>query len=175
MRTTAYGFEVAMVAALLALAACGGNVVVDSGNGGAGAGGSVGSSGGSCMSDSDCSQGQVCNVNTSTCEDLGSCQSDPNCVSPPTGCVSDADCIPGGVCDNTSGVCMDPPGTSCKQCACVDVLTMGGCADLCNMALSGTSTPNFCDGVPALSQCRACLFDRCASLNIDPTNPSACM
>jgi hypothetical protein len=52
---------------------------------------------------------------------------------------------------------------------------MGGCADKCKMGTNGTSTPNFCDGVSALAQCKACLADKCGMLNIDPTYPAACM
>src|SRR5262249_60434771 len=42
---------------------------------------------------------------------------------------------------------------SCNQCACVDLISAGGCADKCKMGTNGTTTPNFCDGVAALQQC----------------------
>jgi hypothetical protein len=50
---------------------------------------------------------------------------------------------------------------------------MGGCADVCKMGLNGTANPNFCDGVPALSQCTKCLQDHCPAA--DPKDPTSCM
>jgi hypothetical protein len=95
------------------------------------------------------------------------------------GCTSDNDCLAGLTCDTSTGVCMGTPiNVTCHQCACVDVLSTGGCGDVCSMALNGTKTPNFCDGVPALHKCAQCLMDRCGNLGAEnppnPTDPSAC-
>jgi Cys-rich repeat protein len=89
------------------------------------------------------------------------------------GCVSDADCPAGEVCDTSTGMCMGTDPGGCHQCACVDLLSSGGCADICDLAQNGTNTPNFCNGVPALPQCAQCLADRC-SLAI-PSDPAGCM
>jgi hypothetical protein len=55
-------------------------------------------------------------------------------------------------------------------CACVTLMSAGGCADLCDAAQNGTDTPNWCNGAAALSQCAACLAVKCA---IDPTEDAA--
>jgi hypothetical protein len=97
------------------------------------------------------------------------------------GCTSDNDCLAGLTCDTSTGVCMGMPigDVTCDQCACVDVLSTGGCGDVCSMALNGTKTPNFCDGVPALHRCAQCLMDRCGNLGLEtppnPSDPSACL
>jgi hypothetical protein len=59
----------------------------------------------------------------------------------------------------------------------MDILSMGGCANVCKMGLNGTSTPNFCDGVAALPQCSKCLTDNCGGITNkpDPSSPSTCM
>ena len=44
-----------------------------------------------------------------------------------------------------------------NTCACVDKMAAGGCDDLCKMGDNTTTTPNFCDGVAALTQCGGCL------------------
>jgi hypothetical protein len=57
----------------------------------------------------------------------------------------------------------------------VDLLSAGGCANLCDSAQNGSpNTPNFCNGVSALPQCSRCLQDSCAAAGADPTEPSAC-
>jgi len=56
-----------------------------------------------------------------------------------------------------------PDYLAMNGCACVTLLSGGGCADVCEMALEGTTTPNFCDGAPALSQCAMCLSTQCAA------------
>jgi hypothetical protein len=90
-------------------------------------------------------------------------------------CVVDSDCLAGEYCDTTTGKCKGTIETSCQQCACIYPLSMGGCANLCKT--NGTATPNFCDGVPALPECKQCLLDHCGSLAPppDPSNPAACM
>jgi len=40
------------------------------------------------------------------------------------------------------------------------------------MGIDGTATPNFCDGVPALTQCQQCLANNCP--DADPTDPLSC-
>jgi Cys-rich repeat protein len=116
-----------------------------------------------CTSDSECAAGETCAA--------GVCAF--------SGCLTDADCLAGETCDTATGVCTGTPVTepSCQQCACQDVLAMGGCANLCKMGLNGTTTPNFCDGVSALPQCAQCLSDNCGSITNppDPNSPAACM
>ena len=99
----------------------------------------------------------------------------------PVGCTSDAECLTGETCDTATGACMGTPpaGTSCQQCACMDKVAMGGCADACTKSLctGATCGDNFCDGHPALTTCTKCLQDHCMGLTMspDPTNPSSCM
>ena len=77
-----------------------------------------------------------------------------------------------GVCDvdyNEEGCCGDcetPENcpqdcTSCYDCACTVLTSLGGCADTCDNSLSGAPSPNFCNGAFALSQCAACIWDHC--------------
>jgi hypothetical protein len=51
-----------------------------------------------------------------------------------------------------------------NKCACMDTTTAStpaGCADICTEPANGTTTPNFCNGVTALSQCLTCLTSIC--------------
>jgi hypothetical protein len=144
---------------------CGGNVVVDPPRavamGGSTVSGNVGSTGSSIVGFGG-SIGTGCS----------------NCGGGSTiGCTSDADCLAGETCDVSTGVCVGMTGSGCHQCACVDILSTGGCGDICDMAQNGTSTPNFCNGVSALPQCAKCLLDRCGNIPFppNPTDPSACM
>jgi hypothetical protein len=94
------------------------------------------------------------------------------------GCTSDADCPPQETCDTSTGLCSGiDVGMPCQQCACLDPVAMGGCGDICDQNKSGTPTPNFCNGVPALPQCAKCLLDHCGGLDPppNPSDPSACM
>ena len=56
-----------------------------------------------------------------------------------------------------------------NTCACVNKLSAGGCADVCDMKLNMTTTPNFCDHgkTPNMntstSSCFGCLMANCAS------------
>jgi hypothetical protein len=61
---------------------------------------------------------------------------------------------------------------NCNECACVKLMSEGGCADICQSY--NLPYPNFCDGVPALVQCAACLMVNCPGM-VDTMNPSACM
>jgi hypothetical protein len=113
--------------------------------------------------------------------DAGACT-----LGPERQCCTDADCtLNCGTCGD--GVCSAPAfgcteGT-CHGCACLALMSQGGCADVCGGTVSSTTTPNFCQGVPALPQCAACLNTKCAAygvemdggLGIDPNNPAACM
>jgi Cys-rich repeat protein len=143
-----------------------------------------------CTADSDCATGDTCDTTTGECVTSAGCTSDSDCAADETcdttsgtcsfaGCTADADCLAGETCDTTSGLCMGTPTTepSCQQCACTDILSMGGCANVCKMSLNGTTTPNFCDGVAALPQCAKCLSDNCGGITDppDPTDPSTCM
>jgi hypothetical protein len=93
------------------------------------------------------------------------------------GCTSDSDCLPGETCDTSTGVCVGMTGGTCHQCACIDILSNGGCGNVCDMAQNGTTIPNFCNGVAALPQCAACLADRCSNIPDppNPSDPSSCM
>jgi hypothetical protein len=94
-----------------------------------------------------------------------------------SGCTSDADCLAGETCNTSAGACVGTVAETCHQCACIDVLSMGGCANVCDMAENGTTIPNFCNGVPALPQCAKCLAGSCGGIPDppDPNKPSACM
>jgi Cys-rich repeat protein len=145
-----------------------------------------------CSQDSDCASGEFCNPGTAACtaRDSSGCTSNSDCTAEEAcdtasgycvfaGCMSDSECLAGKTCDSSTGVCIGTPTTEpgCKQCACMDVLAMGGCANVCKMGLNGTSTPNFCDGVNALPVCAKCLKDNCGGITNPPvaTDPSACM
>jgi hypothetical protein len=47
------------------------------------------------------------------------------------------------------------------MCACDTLMSAGGCGDLCDQAKSGASAPDFCNGVPALTACAACIEGTC--------------
>lgn len=64
----------------------------------------------------------------------------------------------GGGSGGTGGVAVP-----CYTCACQKTLSFGGCADFCAMGVNGTTTPNFCDGVPALALCAMCIVNNCGS------------
>jgi Cys-rich repeat protein len=170
---------VGALAALVAPTACGST-------GGTGTGGASGG----CTSDADCMAGEVCDTATTMCT-KGGCKSNADCEADETcdtatgfcyfaGCLTDSDCLPGETCDTASGKCTGMPTMepSCHQCACVDLLSMGGCANLCDSAQNGNpNSPNFCNGTPAKPQCAKCLSDNCGGITSapDPTDPSACM
>jgi hypothetical protein len=48
-----------------------------------------------------------------------------------------------------------------QACACDETSIGSGCGAICDGDKNGTGTPNFCNGVPALSQCAQCLSDVC--------------
>jgi hypothetical protein len=159
----------------LGFAACGGNVVVDPPPHGGGKGGSpVGTSSsgaGTVISDGGgpsvgCAGNAGCSPNGGSAGFGGGTG---------FGCMSDADCLAGETCDLSTGTCVGMAGVSCHQCACVNTFSEGGCANICSN--SGTPYPNFCDGVPALPKCAACLADHCGGIAFPPipTDPSACM
>jgi hypothetical protein len=169
-------------------AACGGTVVIV-GTGGAGGTGGTHVTTDGCTSDLDCAAGELCDVPTGTCVWDMRCTSDADCgigdvcdtvtgiceAFMPPGCVADTDCAPGYACDLTTGLCEPSDGPSCHQCACVDTLSEGGCANICDDTQNGTTTPNFCNGVSALPQCAKCLADNCAAAGANPTDPTGCM
>jgi hypothetical protein len=105
---------------------------------------------------------------------VATCPAGLDCGTISDGCggtISCGTCTAGQTCTNNQ--CTGGSG-SCHQCACVDLLSAGGCADKCDSAQNGNpNTPNFCNGVSALPQCAACLADRCSSAS--PTDPSGCM
>lgn len=88
-------------------------------------------------------------------------------------CTADSDCASDETCDVSSGACVPASSGHCHQCACENTQAEGGCADVCNPAVSGTGTPNFCSGVPALSMCASCLHMNCADV-ADPNDPVSC-
>ncbi len=56
-------------------------------------------------------------------------------------------------------------------CACMTLMSAGGCADLCDDMQNGQmGTPNWCNGAAALTMCAACLGSKCS---IDPTDQGA--
>jgi Cys-rich repeat protein len=62
-----------------------------------------------CTSDSDCTNGQVCDDPVGVCID----QPGPGTVATGDDCVADVDCAAGDVCDQTTGLCAinsDPQG-----------------------------------------------------------------
>lgn len=145
-----------------------------------------------CKADSDCADGDACDVRTGTCGSTepqsGECTSRADCAEdetcdssgtcvPDVGCTSDADCGSDQTCDR-SGECVGiaPPDPTCHECACETTLALGGCADLCDATQNGTNTPNFCQGVRALTQCEQCLQDMCGWLQDapDPNDPFTC-
>jgi Cys-rich repeat protein len=163
-------------AGLMAMAACGSTS------------GGTGGSTGACASDSDCATGEICDEGGNCVADV-SCHTDTDCndgdvcntttgicESPaPEGCHADTDCGTGETCDTTTGFCQPASGTTCKQCACEDLLSAGGCANLCDSAQNGNpGTPNFCNGVNALPKCAQCLADSCAAAGAVATDPSGC-
>jgi hypothetical protein len=55
-------------------------------------------------------------------------------------------------------------------CACIDLLSAGGCADLCKDSLNGAGGPSFCDGVAPVAggMCEDCLLNtNCATARTD--------
>lgn len=79
--------------------------------------------------------------------------------------TSTSDCA-GGPCDPGTDTATAGP---CAYCACGYGTNHSppGCVDICDSAVSGGSTPNFCDGAPALPMCKACLAQNCGVS--DPT------
>jgi hypothetical protein len=115
-----------------------------------------------CVTDADCAAGLFCDVATGQCRAL-------------VDCVNSAECAQGQICDMATSLCVAaPPEMSCHQCACVDPLSMGGCAEVCKS--NGLAAPNFCDGVPALPTCAKCLMNHCGTIANPPilTDPAAC-
>jgi hypothetical protein len=50
-------------------------------------------------------------------------------------------------------------------CACVTLMSAGGCGDVCSTMLNGATTPNFCEGMAPLAQCAACLAQNCGDIS----------
>jgi hypothetical protein len=69
----------------------------------------------------------------------------------------------------------DAPSALDCVCACDTLLSGGGCGDICDMAKNGTTTPNFCNGVAALSQCTNCLMANCGFDSTETANGTLCM
>jgi Cys-rich repeat protein len=161
---------------ILALGACSGSS--DNGTGGAA---------GTCTQDSDCSTGEFCDPDTATCtaaDTTGACPGTP-CAPDEmcdtasgfclfVGCTMDSECATGETCN--AGKCEVAPGMTgptCKTCACTDLLSAGGCANLCDSMQNGNpNTPNFCNDHAALPQCAKCLEDNCGVT--DTTDPTTC-
>jgi hypothetical protein len=146
---------------------CGGTTnIAGTGSGGTHTGTTAsagGSSGGMvCQSDLDCPPSEKCDTTRGFCFFAG--------------CLYDSDCSLGKLCDTATGKCTGTTEVTCHECACTQLLSMGGCADLCDSAQNGTTTPNFCNGVPALPQCAKCLVDLCAGITNGPipNDPAAC-
>lgn len=53
--------------------------------------------------------------------------------------------------------------SACLECACTYLSSDDpeGCADVCDNTISGSGSPNFCNGVTALAQCAQCIEERC--------------
>lgn len=91
------------------------------------------------------------------------------------GCVSTAcsELLDGGAWDNalsaTDFQCPDAAAAydAFNTCACLDTDKATGCGAICDGDLNGTSNPNFCNGVPALAICSACLNDTCGATKSD--------
>jgi len=49
-------------------------------------------------------------------------------------------------------------------CACTDLMSAGGCADLCSTLKNGATSPNFCEGMAPLTMCGTCLAAHCSAL-----------
>lgn len=106
-----------------------------------------------CIEPPVCGDGACADDEASSCpEDCGFC-GDGVCGSGEGGLNCAADC--------------GAPLPSCRTCACALPLAEGGCADVCDAALSGASSPNLCNGVPALPQCASCISHVCLG---DPAN-----
>ncbi|APR85267.1 Hypothetical protein A7982_10616 [Minicystis rosea] len=70
----------------------------------------------------------------------------------------------GGSGGNPGGGGTGGTGPTCQECACDFLLSEGGCKDKCDKDANGNpNTPNFCNGVSALSQCAACIQDSCGA------------
>ncbi len=46
-------------------------------------------------------------------------------------------------------------------CACETMVSANGCADFCSQEFDLSTTPNFCEGVPASPMCATCLSANC--------------
>jgi hypothetical protein len=148
--------------ALVAVPACSSS---SGGGGGTKDGGASddGGGGATCKIDAECANGETCDTASGTCLY--------------TGCKSDADCQPGETCDTATGACTGAPTTviSCQQCACINLLSMGGCANLCDSAQNGNpGSPNFCNMHAALPQCAKCLIDNCGLTTAGTADPTSC-
>ena len=75
------------------------------------------------------------------------------------GCGDDDDDKPSSSSSSSSS------GGACWQCACERTSSdvMQGCADTCDQTVSGAAQANFCNGVPALTQCEQCMMSRCGA------------
>jgi hypothetical protein len=173
----------------LVLAACsssssGGNPVQSTSDAGTGGDAST-----HCTADVDCESDQSCDTTTGKCVTVTGCQGNADCNAQETcntktstcvfsGCAKNGDCAQGETCDTATGVCMGSAliTRSCHECACEDLVAVGGCAEECTGNDAG-GAPNFCDGKSALSNCALCLADKCGNLASPPvpTNPAACM
>jgi Cys-rich repeat protein len=141
-----------------------------------------------CAQDSDCPSGEFCNPGSALCAaKANECTASSDCATSEAcdtasgycvfaGCAMDTDCAPGQTCAPSTSTCTGTPTTmrSCHKCACVDLLSAGGCANLCDSAQNGNpQTPNFCNGTSALPQCAKCLAAECGVT--DTSSPSSCM
>jgi hypothetical protein len=150
--------------------------------------GSTGDAATVCTADVDCPSSQSCDTTTGKCVTTG-CQGNADCAQQETcntkagtcvfsGCAQNTDCAMGETCDTATGVCM---GTAlitftCHQCACAELVNVGGCLEECTGNDAGTP-PDFCDGKSASSNCALCLADHCggATSKPVPTDPAGCM
>jgi hypothetical protein len=123
-----------IVLGLAGVAACGGNVVVDPGQGGPGTGTQTGT-------DTACTD--VTCTGTDTFTDTGC--TDVTCTE--TDSSTDT--------DTSTSTATDTGG--CVACACFTLVSQGGCAEVCG----GVTPPDFCSGAKALLKCGACIHENC--------------
>ncbi len=64
-------------------------------------------------------------------------------------------------------------GPDCT-CACTTLMSAGGCGDLCNESLNGTTNPNYCNMSAALSECTTCLMNSCHFTSDEISDTTAC-
>ena len=92
-------------------------------------------------------------------------------VDTPTGTAMDTDetsietTTECGACGETEPGTDSETDDSCT-CACVTLMSAGGCADLCSTLHNGVTVPNFCEAEAPLPECAACIEANCAGLSM---------